>query len=700
MKTLPAVSVIIPVYNNEEYLRIGLNCILNQTLKNIEIICVNDGSTDSSQNILIEYAEKHEQIVILNQDNKGAGAARNYGFKYASGKYVYFFDSDDMCSPTMLEETVKIAENECADIVAFNFSRLNLQGELTPRKGYHKEWLPPNTTVFNYLDCPSTILTVINPTPWNKLYLRQFVQNNHLKFEEISSTNDITFAAVSAAVAQKIVVIEKDFYTYRVGHSDTISSKKSKNLNNVSIAVSSAVKQVSSLPYADTIRASIRRFEVDNYIFALKNYIPDFSAPNVKSFYDDIHNRFCSSDYMDATIESIGYRDLYNQFKIVQQYDYKTLMEKLNHKLIVSLTTYPARIKYVRQVLDTIYAQTKQADKVILWLAEEQFPLKEKALPQELLELVLAQKLTVRWCPDLKPHKKYFYALQEHPEDLIVTIDDDLLYHPQLLDRLYNSYLRHPKAVSAARAHLITISEGKGILPYKYWIKEIDAHIDEPSMQLLCTGGAGALYPPHIFNSDLFDKEAIMNTCLFADDLWLKTMELISDVPVVVVEPYSGLHYVPGSQTEALCHQNIDENQNDHQLFKINTWANQHYENNILLKKLTQSNTGVSLTGIEEICKCYALERESLKKEIRSLNKKLQKTYEEKSEINRKLQITYKEKAERGLEIKRLKSELENRTASFTIKVQLNCIKHLRNLFSKLMQKLMHIHFLKRGTNE
>ena len=115
-----------------------------------------------------------------------------------------------------------------------------------------------------------------------------------------------------------------------------------------------------------------------------------------------------------------------------------------NRRLVVSLTSSPARLGTLDQTLATIYNQTLQADEVVLWLAREQFPELEGNIPEALLRLVEENKLTVRWCDDLKPHKKYFYALQEYREDLIVTIDDDLLYPEHMLENLYRSWLRHP----------------------------------------------------------------------------------------------------------------------------------------------------------------------------------------------------------------------------------------------------------------
>ena len=113
------VSVIVPVYNVENYLRQCLDSITGQTLRNIEIICVDDSSTDSSGKILEEYAKKDERIKIITQPNKGAGAARNNGLSAAQGKYLSFLDSDDFFEPDMLELAYKKAEEDRADFVVF-----------------------------------------------------------------------------------------------------------------------------------------------------------------------------------------------------------------------------------------------------------------------------------------------------------------------------------------------------------------------------------------------------------------------------------------------------------------------------------------------------------------------------------------------------------------------------------------------------
>ena len=121
----PKISVIIPVYNVERYLSECLNSIINQTLKEIEIICVNDGSTDSSLSILKENASKDDRIKIIDKENEGQGYARKVGLDIATGEYILFCDSDDYYAElTVFEELYNCIAEAKTDLVVFNFYRL------------------------------------------------------------------------------------------------------------------------------------------------------------------------------------------------------------------------------------------------------------------------------------------------------------------------------------------------------------------------------------------------------------------------------------------------------------------------------------------------------------------------------------------------------------------------------------------------
>lgn len=209
-------------------------------------------------------------------------------------------------------------------------------------------------------------------------------------------------------------------------------------------------------------------------------------------------------------------------------------------KLIVSLTSYPARIQAVSKVLESLYAQTMRPDGILLWLAEGQFPDREADLPRNLSEDALAGKFELRWCDeDLGTHKKYFYAMQEFADDIIVTVDDDTIYHPQTIYTLYHSYLEFPGAVSALRTALCVFDNEGELLPYSLWPSFYKKVVGIPTMQLAAIGKGGVLYPPHLLDARVLDKNLMLGLCAShhipsGDDLWLKMHEALCGVPVVL----------------------------------------------------------------------------------------------------------------------------------------------------------------------
>ena len=295
-------------------------------------------------------------------------------------------------------------------------------------------------------------------------------------------------------------------------------------------------------------------------------------------------------------------------------------------RIVVSMTSHPGRIRTVAPVLETIYAQTRMPDEVVLWLAEEQFP--EKALPEELTALVEAGRLTVRWCGDLMPHKKYFYAFREYPDDLVITVDDDLLYAPTTIEQLYQSFLVHPRAVSALRAHLMLIENGR-LLPYDDWLREFNLFAGEASMLLFATNGAGALFPPHLLRAELLDEEAIRQTCPYADDIWLKLMEIEADVPVVLAKPYAGLKYMPGTQEQTL-YARYNRELNDAQLAAAIAWFDARYGEGCIMNRLAGYHD--RLQGLRIIA---AYHREKMEKKSAAIEKRDRKIEKLRSELTR-----------------------------------------------------------------
>lgn len=231
-------------------------------------------------------------------------------------------------------------------------------------------------------------------------------------------------------------------------------------------------------------------------------------------------------------------------------------------RVIVSLTSYPARFKAVAQTLEPLFRQTVAPDCIQLWLAEDEFP-QTGDLPESLRELV-GLGLEIKWCErSLKPHTKYFWAMQENPGAIVITIDDDIVYSLNLVETLLQEHYRHPEAIIANRTHIITLDERGAIARYGDWTFEQTSISGIPRKDLLATGVGGVLYPPSVFDEAVFDEEAIGETCLLADDLWLMIHELRLGVPVVSTGIDPTLSYVPGTQESGLYLDNLVGCRND-----------------------------------------------------------------------------------------------------------------------------------------
>jgi len=235
--------------------------------------------------------------------------------------------------------------------------------------------------------------------------------------------------------------------------------------------------------------------------------------------------------------------------------------------LIVSLTSYPARISKLWMVIKTLLNQ-KLVDnfKVILWLSENQFPKGLDSLPKSLTNLI-DKGLDIRFVSDdLKSHKKYYYAFKEYPNNIVVTVDDDVLYSPILLRTLLDAHDKYSDCVICNRG--IKINKEKS---YRNWDKVDNFMI--PVSSIMPTGIGGVLYPPHCYNNNIFNIEAIKSTCINGDDLWLNFMCRLNGTKVVHTGVRFGFITVLSSQETALCIENVNHDKNDIQICSIIKWG-------------------------------------------------------------------------------------------------------------------------------
>ena len=226
----PLISVIIPVYNAENTIRKSLSEITEQSLQDIEVICINDGSTDSSGRILDDLARNDERIIVLHQENKGAGAARNAGLKIARGKYLSILDADDIFKANMLSRAVSVAETDDLDIVVFRSDAYYPESEKYKSAAWtiHEDLLPSHR-VFAGIDVQRDVFKVFVGWAWDKLFRTDFVRENGLSFQEIRTTNDMLFVLSAVVLAKRISVIH-DVLIHHVKQSEgTLSVTREKS---------------------------------------------------------------------------------------------------------------------------------------------------------------------------------------------------------------------------------------------------------------------------------------------------------------------------------------------------------------------------------------------------------------------------------------------------------------------------------------
>ncbi|MBQ6100231.1 MAG: glycosyltransferase [Methanobrevibacter sp.] len=211
------VSVVIPVYNVEEFLGECLDSITNQTLEDIEIICVNDGSKDKSLEILNEYASRDERITVIDQENGGHAVATNNGMKLAKGKYLFLMDSDDILDLNALEESYNVAEEKNVDFVIFQAINYYMDtGKLIEAENYSMNEIAAHVgdSVFDYRDVKDYVFD-ITVTPWSKLYNREFIEKNSITFPEGLVFDDNVFFYDVLFAADRITFLKKHLFKRR-----------------------------------------------------------------------------------------------------------------------------------------------------------------------------------------------------------------------------------------------------------------------------------------------------------------------------------------------------------------------------------------------------------------------------------------------------------------------------------------------------
>lgn len=263
--TNSVISVIIPIFNSGLYLKECLDSVSNQTFKDLEIICINDGSTDNSLNILHEYNKLDNRIIIIDQENSGPGVARNAGLNIAKGNYIYFMDSDDFLELNALEELYSVAEEKKLDILLFKLISLDDKTHEKFKNPYYEmDFLNKNfkNKIFNYQDLDEKVFS-IPASPPGKLYKKELISD--IRFPEGIIFEDNPFFIEAILKADKVYFYDEYLYNRRI-RDDSITTSNFENFSDCIPMLNMIVDIVKKLNLFDLFASKLYSYKISTIL--------------------------------------------------------------------------------------------------------------------------------------------------------------------------------------------------------------------------------------------------------------------------------------------------------------------------------------------------------------------------------------------------------------------------------------------------
>lgn len=331
---MPLVSVIIPAYNAEDYISQCLSSVLSQTLSVIEVIVVDDGSTDRTASIVEELTHRDGRIRLIRQENQCAGVARNKGMEVAEGKYLYFLDADDWIEPDSLEKLCSSAESLGSDIVVARSEGFDNQTGETWLIDYALNGVPFDTLIRPsfYVD---RLFQRFMGWPWDKLYRAEFIQSSGLLFQPLRTTNDAYFVFCSLMLAGGVSCVDKVLFHHRANNQKSLEGTRSKSWHCAIEAMWAIAKKIAEQPESTRLMESYNNW-VLNYSYWSLNTLPadiadlylEELAPALSAMPNGIESYVSRHEWALRTLASL------NQSKLlVKATDLSGDKENLSHEI-------------------------------------------------------------------------------------------------------------------------------------------------------------------------------------------------------------------------------------------------------------------------------------------------------------------------------------------------------------------------------
>ncbi len=358
MLDLPKLTVIVPVYNVEKYLRECLDSLLNQTFDDFNIVCVNDGSTDSSLEILEEYKSKDDRITVISQDNLGVSKARNAAMGHITGEYTYFMDSDDVIEPDAFETLYKIAEDKALDFVIFKIINFDDEtGEKQPNKYYDMPYLKESVgeDIFSHADIDPHDVFRIAVTPASKFYRSDLIKD--LRFPENLIFEDNVFFIESFFKAERVYFYDEYLSNKRVRKGSITHSPDASFMDYIAIS-DKLIEVAKQYGLYDIYRKELYFKTLNNIFFRFTQVDDDVKV----EFFDKIQKDFKSKrdeyandeDFRSSPerIKKIFYEGIESQ--TYREYELSINVFDLEDKIVKQQDRYEERITHYRGRIDRL----------------------------------------------------------------------------------------------------------------------------------------------------------------------------------------------------------------------------------------------------------------------------------------------------------------------------------------------------------
>lgn len=383
------VSVVMPVYNASRFLKGSVESILNQTLDDLELICVDDGSTDDSLEILNDFAKNDERVKVFALPHQGGGNARNYGLDKITGKYLFCMDADDILNLNAFEDFYKLCEEKSLDFVVFKAINYGVEKDHFFETEYQNMSTIYNLTydrVFNYKHLGDALFD-FNVSPWCKFYNSEFIKNTGARFRENSKFHDNQFFWDIIFQAERIYFIDEFYYT-RYRYDDSLTASGDKNHINIIGVVNDIIKLFEKHNQLETYKRKLYNLKImwiiDRYNQIQEKYKQDF--------FSELNNDFknASEDFEGELTED--YKFLFNNAKISSTYkEFDLLNEMYDNKHIDEINFVSNSIKDCIKLIRQNKIEIDRLNSENVYLLKQNAQL-QKELDKGLFEKIFSKK--------------------------------------------------------------------------------------------------------------------------------------------------------------------------------------------------------------------------------------------------------------------------------------------------------------------